>query len=66
MGDAPDALKHAGRGSLSRGPWNKCGNLAPKLPDGGSTDAGILICELKPKTHFVLDKGYSLIEILRH
>jgi len=25
MGDAPDARKHASRGSLSRGPWNKCG-----------------------------------------
>ena len=61
MEDASDASKHAGRGSLSRGSWNKCGNLAPKLRDGGSTAAGIIIYELKSKTHFVLDKGCTLL-----
>jgi len=25
LGDGLDAYIHAGRGSLSRGPWNKCG-----------------------------------------
>jgi len=64
MEDASDASKHAGRGSLSRGSWNKCGNLAPKLRDGGSVAAGILIYELKSKTHFVLDKGCTLKNFL--
>ena len=58
MGDASDASKHAGRGSLSRGSWNKCGNLASKLVTQRAAE--IIICELKSKTHFVLDKGCIL------
>jgi len=30
MGGAGDAIIHAGRRLMSRGPWNKCGNL-PRL-----------------------------------
>ena len=36
------------------------GVMALKVQTGDSTAAGIIIYELKSKTHFVLDKGYSL------
>jgi hypothetical protein len=36
------------------------GMVALKVWTGGSTAAGIIIYELKSKTHFVLDKGCTL------
>jgi hypothetical protein len=37
--DAVDAQKHADRGSLSRGPWNKCGLMRTIVVDIDSEDS---------------------------